>query len=583
MFKLLSRLWFQLSQKRKFQFGLLFILTLIASFAEVVSIGVIVPFLGVLTSPERLFRNNTIKLFLELLNISKVEELLLPLTIIFILVAIFSGCARLLLLWFQNRFSHAVGADLSISIYRRTLYQPYQVHISRNSSEVISGIAGKANAVVYLIILPALVVFSSCIIMLAILIAILALDPVIALTAFTGFSMIYICVIYFTRNRLSTNSKRISKEEIQVIKALQEGLGGIRDVLLDGTQDVYCKVYQEADTPLRRAQANIQFIGNSPRYGIEALGMVLIAILAYFLTLRASNDVLNTIPILGALALGAQRLLPALQQGYQGWVSMKGGQASLCDALELLEQPLPSYLNKNLIPVTFEDSIELRHVSYQYASNLPLVLNNINLIIKKGSRVGFIGTTGSGKSTLLDMMLALLTPTQGQILIDGIKINQDNLRGWQSRIAHVPQSIFLADTTIAENIAFGVLKDQIDYDRVYQVANMAKISETIEKLDKKYDSFVGERGVKLSGGQRQRIGIARALYKNASIIVLDEATSALDNDTEQDVMDSIEELSDDITVLIVAHRLTTLKNCSMIVELENGEIAKVGSYKDVVK
>jgi len=401
--------------------------------------------------------------------------------------------------------------------------------------------------------------------------------------AFLGFGSIYVVVVLVACSRLVRHSECINQEQNQVLKALQEGLGGIRDVLIDGSQATYCNIYRKADLPLRRASANIAIISGSPRFGIEALGMMLIAVLAYSLA-GSSANITNAIPVLGALALGAQRLLPVLQQAYSSWISMRGGQASLDEVLNLLDQPLPFHADETSAPIPFNHNITLNKLAFKYTESTPWVLKpNLNFSIAKGSRVGFIGATGSGKSTLLDIIMGLLEPTEGSLAIDDISISGMNNRSWQAHISHVPQAIFLADTSIAENIAFGVPVGEIDYARVRQAAQKAQIDQTIESWSKQYDTLVGEQGVRLSGGQRQRIGIARALYKKSDVIVFDEATSALDNDTERAVMEAIENLGDELTVIIVAHRLTTLKNCTQIVELEDGKILRIGSYADIVE
>ena len=582
--ELLRRLWQHITPRRRVQFGLLFLVMIFASFAEVVSIGAVLPFLGALTAPDQIFGHPMAQPLIEALNLTEPEQLLLPLTIIFAVGALFSGMMRLILLWVQTRLSYAIGADFSFSIYRRTLYQSYAVHVARNSSEVIAGISAKANAVVGSTLLPLATIVSSILMLLSILLALLAIEPVVAVAAFIGFGAIYVVVILITKKALVRDGQRIDYETGRVLKALQEGLGGIRDVLIDGTQATYCKIYRNADLPLRRAQANVSIISTSPRYGIEALGMVLIAVLAYSLAIRPSG-IASAMPVLGALALGAQRLLPVLQQGYSSWTRIRGGQASLNGVLDLLDQSLPIYADgppQPLIP--FQHSITLNDLTFQYSKDAPWILQNgLNLNFPKGSRVGFIGATGSGKSTLLDIIMGLLQPTSGSLAIDGMDITELNYRGWQSHIAHVPQAIFLADTSIAENIAFGVPVEHIDHTRVCQAAQKAQISQTIESWSKQYNTVVGERGVRISGGQRQRIGIARALYKQADVIVFDEATSALDNDTELAVMEAIETLGDDLTVIIIAHRLTTLKNCTQIVELEDGKIVRIGSYQNIVE
>jgi len=576
---LLKRLWFHVNQRRRRQFLLLILLMVLASFSEILSIGALLPFLGVLTAPESIYSlplAQPVVNFFELVNPS---QLLLPIAVTFIIASIVAGSMRLILLWATTNLSFAVGADISTSIYYRTLHQPYSVHCSRNSSAVINGISGKANSVIYNVIVPTLTFISASLMLIVILLALLLLNPIVALTAFGGFGFFYLLIIHFSRHRLQINSQVIAHESTQVIKSLQEGLGGIREVLIDGSQGVYCDIYSKADLPLRRAQANNMFINSGPRYAMEALGMVVIAVIAYLLV-QQSNGLIKVVPLLGGLALGAQRLLPVLQQIYSSWVSVKSSQATLNDVLDLLEQPVMD-LGENSINqfLMFNKSISLKKVDFRYSNQSRYVLKKVSFTISKGSRVGFIGTTGSGKSTLLDLVMGLLEPTKGILEVDGQAISIENRQAWQAHIAHVPQAIFLADSTIEENIAFGVPKDQIDYERVRFSARQAQIAESIEGWPDKYQTFVGERGVRLSGGQRQRIGIARALYKKADVIIFDEATSALDTETEQAVMQAIESLSGDLTLLIIAHRITTLKNCSQIIKLVDGEIKSIESFK----
>lgn len=545
---------------------------IMASFAEILSIGAVLPFLGVLTAPEQIFDNPALQPLIKALGFRTPEQLLLPVTLMFAGAVLVAGAMRLLLVWANTRLSFAAGADIGISIYRRTLYQPYEVHVGRNSSEVINGITGKANSVINSVILPLLILISSSIMLGAILLALLIIDPIIALVSFGCFGTLYLIVIRLTRAQLLNDSQRIATESTNVVKALQEGLGGIRDVLIDGNQESYCQIYRDADRPLRQAQGNVVFIGSSPRYAMEALGMTLIAVLAYTISLE-SNGIATAIPVLGALALGAQRLLPVLQQAYGAWSNIIAGHASLRDTLILLDQPLPDLTKQS--EVHFQEMIDLNDISFRYSADTPWVLKNLALKIEKGSRIGILGTTGSGKSSLLDILMGLLSPTEGTLAIDGVPVTSDNNRSWQLHIAHVPQAIYLADSTIEENIAFGISKNKIDHERVKQAAKPAQISDFIEKLPNKYCTYVGERGVRISGGQRQRIGIARALYKQADVIILDEATSALDNATELDVMHAIEELNPNLTIIIVAHRLSTLKNCTRVLELKDGVINPV--------
>lgn len=570
--QLISRLWQHLAARRRGQFGLLLVLMLLASFAEILSIGAVLPFLGALTQPDRIFEHAAAQPYIHILGITSADQLILPFTVVFSVAALLAGALRLLLLWATVRLSFAVGVDLSIKVYRRTLYQPYAVHIARNSSEVINGITIKVSEVIFYILMPTLILISASAMLLFISMALLTVTPAIALAAFGVFGLIYAYIIKISRNRLKVDSEHIARESTQVIKSLQEGLGGIRDVLIDGSQESFSAGYHNAVRILRRAQGNNQIISYGPRYVMEAFAMLLIAVLAYVLS-QQPDGIATAIPILAATALGMQRLLPALQQVYGSWSTIHGAQASLRDTLELLDQPLPDHAEQPAAkPLPFRQQIELRQISFRYNPQTSWVLKNLDLTIAKGSRVGFVGATGSGKSTLVDIIMGLLQPTEGAIEIDGQPITVANQRSWQAHIAHVPQTIFLADVSVEENIAFGVPKDQIDHERVALAACQSQIADIIETWPLKYQTLVGERGVQLSGGQRQRIGIARALYKQADVIIFDESTSALDNDTELAVMQAIDTLSKDLTVLIIAHRLSTLKNCTQIIELGNGII-----------
>ncbi len=574
----LRRLWRHLSHRRQRQFGLLLGLMVVSAFAEVVSLGAVLPFIGILTAPENVFKHPIVADVEQIFGITSADQLVFPLTILFATAALTAGAIRIFLLWVTTRLAVVSGADLSIEVYRRTLYQPYWVHAARNSSDTISGITSKVNITVFGVLLPVLTLISSIVLLMAVMFALIIIDPMIALAATIGFGASYGLITWLTRRRLERNSQRIAYEQTQVIKALQEGLGGIRDVLLDGTQPVYCDVYRQADHPLRQAHGNNIFIGGSPRFAMEALGMVLIAALAYALS-RQVGGVATALPALGALALGAQRLLPALQQIYSAWASIVGSQASLAGTIELLDQPLPAdMLQPSVPPLLLQKDIRFHNVRFRYTNESAWVLDGLNLVIAKGTRVGFVGSTGSGKSTTLDLLMGLLLPTEGEILVDGHPISGMRIRAWQRTIAHVPQNIFLADTTLAENIAFGVPRGAIDMNRVRQVARQAQIADFIESRPEGYNAFVGERGIRLSGGQRQRIGIARALYKQATVLVFDEATSALDSATEQSVMDAIEGLNRDLTILLIAHRLTTVRRCDTIVELEGGRVVAQGTY-----
>ena len=558
-------------------------LSCLASIAEIFSIGMAIPFLKVLMSP-----NETIR-FLETFSVFQSakllnsENILRVVTLGFIVAAFVSGSLRLILLWAQSRVSHGIGADLSCSIYRQTLYQPYIVHLSRNSSFLISAISNKTNIVVFQIILPVLTIFSSSTLVVLALILLVSAEPKTAISVAIIFIVIYSMVMLATKNAVLRDSQHISVESSRAIKLLQEGIGSIRDILIAGTQEIYCRAFSKTELQIRRSQANMQIIGSAPRFLIETLGLIGIAIFAYSMVGNESG-MLTAVPILGVMALAAQRLMPAIQQGYAAWSLMRGGKASLADVLELLDQKMPKKsLTTENKKFAFCREIYLHQIWFQYPNNSNWVLRGIDVTIKKGDYVGFIGGTGSGKTTLLDILMGLLQPSSGTLMVDGVRITNENCPDWQSHISHVPQNIFLSDSTIAENIALGIPPHEIDISLVMEAAKKAQIADVIEALEDGYQTVVGERGARLSGGQRQRLGIARALYKGADILIFDEATSSLDGETENSVMSAIENLSGNLTIILVAHRLSTLKNCSKIIELKNGSVSRSGTFENIIK
>lgn len=582
-FALVGRLWSHLQPRRRRQFVLIMGLSVLSAFAEVVSLGAVLPFLGVLTAPDKVFHYRIVAQTARAWGVDSPQELLLPLTIAFAVVALLAGAIRIFVLWVSTRFTFATGADISMEVYRRTLYQPYSAHVSRNSSEVISGIIAKVGNVVLSVLLPLMTLINSTLVLLAVMAALLVINTEVALIATAAFGSAYVLITRLSRRRLQRNSRRVADGYTRMIRALQEGMGGIRDVLLDGTQEFYCEIYRRADHLFRFAQGENIVIGQGPRYIMEVVGMILVAVLAYTLS-RKAGGMAVALPMLGALALGAQRMLPALQQAFNAWANMAGSQASLADTLELLDQPLPQEALQPAPPaLAFESEIHLRAVRFRYTDTGPWVLDGFDLVIPKGARIGLVGATGSGKSTAMDLLMGLLTPCEGEVLVDGGNIRGLRGRAWQQSIAHVPQNLYLADATVAENIAFGVRREHIDLARVKRAARQAQIAEFLEGLPAGYQTEVGERGVRLSGGQRQRIGIARALYKQANVLILDEATSALDNATECSVMDSLDGLDRRLTILLIAHRLTTVRRCDTIVELAHGRVVAQAPYEELLE
>tara|TARA_B100000459_G_C8593623_1_gene208851 strand:+ start:686 stop:2461 length:1776 start_codon:yes stop_codon:yes gene_type:complete len=579
---MLKRLWNHLSKRRQRQFVLMQVFAIIVSFFEMASLGAVVPFLTVLAEPENIFQNEYMQPFIGFFQITQPSELALPITLIFIMLTIFSALVRFMFLWALTRLSQQAGADLSINIYRHTLFQDYAIHVARNSSEVINGIITKTTTVTKGVISPVLNLISTTVTIIGIILVLFAINIFVTLTAFIGFGSLYLLVMYLTRRNLSGNSKRIAEKSDLMVKSLQEGLEGIREVLLNSNQQFYVNLYKNSDLQMRKATWRNELIFSGPRFLMEAIGIGIVAIIAYLATLKLGG-INQFLPVLGAFVLGAQKLLPAIQKAYASYSRIKGSAYSLDDVLELLDQPIPDHANlSSPSPIAFMNSIELKNLSFRYSDESPWVLKDLNLIIPKGSVIGVIGSTGCGKSTLLDIIMSLLSSTSGELLIDNVVINNINKKSWQTHISSVPQDIYLSDGTIEENIAFGLPREEINRSRVKIAAQQAQISDLVDSWDNGYQTIVGERGTRLSGGQRQRIGLARAFYRKSDVLILDEATSALDNDTESAVMDAINNFDHNITVIIIAHRLTTLKNCDMILSFGSNHQTEIMKYDEIM-
>jgi ATP-binding cassette subfamily B protein len=581
LFTLLLGLWSHIQSRRRLQLAFVAALMLMSTFAELLSFSAVLPFLAALSSPDKLYTSPWMVSLISLLELTSPSELLLPISILFGLAVLLSGATRLVLLWAQTRLSFAIGADLGLEAYRRVLYQPYSVHISHNSAEITSSIMNKVGGLVFIAILPVMNLISALLMLLSAIVVLLAVDPIVSIYLFVGFGGIYLLITVIFRRDLLLAGQQVTREQTNLMKAMQEGLGGIRDIIIDGTQESFIRVFKDSDVILRQASAKIAIIGGTPRYIVEVAAMLLIGSIAYFLSGRLGG-LMAAIPVLGFVALVGQRTLPLLQQTYSNVTMLLGGKAVLIDSLLLLDQPIPQEKLAKTTPVlAFREAVLFQKVSFRYGPQAPWILRDINLEIRRGDRIGIIGTTGSGKSTMVDILMGLLSPTEGCLLVDGIAINKFEQSSWQRHIAHVPQNIYLADSAISDNIAFGISAEKVDMRRVINAAINAQIDSTIQSWPKTYKTRVGERGIRLSGGQRQRIGIARALYKNADIIIFDEATSALDIETEQAVVSAIDGLDNNLTIVIVAHRLSTLKSCDRIIKITDGMVSWMGTFQEL--
>jgi len=580
----LKPLWLALTPRRRKQLLGLQILSLLAAAGEVANLGALLPFLRLLAnSTEGL--NALGPLALPLRSLPQ-QHLLLGLGLGFMLVVIVSSLLRVLTIRIQLRLSALIAADLGDQVFAAVLQKPFAWHLEHNSSTVLGFLTkdvdqtfGSIHALLGLLVNLAVVLLLGA--------SLIAMAPAVMLVIGALLAGFYLLMFRFTRGALRGDGERLTSNYQSSLQVAQECLGGIRDVLLDRSQPFFLQAYQESARSYRLAGAAINIKAQVPRYILEGFTVILIVGLSLSLAV-SGQDIEQQLPLLGTLALGAYRLLQPLQNCFNSLSTVQANQASLRRLQPFLNpkvrppRPLPA---SALLPPLAAGTplLQLAQVGFRYSSSGPWVLRGLDLAIRPGERLAFVGSTGSGKSTTSDLILGLLAPTEGRVLVHGqnLQANPGLVAAWQQRVAHVPQSIYLSDASFAANIAFGVPAAQIDHQRVRQAAEQAHIAELIESSPEGYATVVGERGVRLSGGQRQRIGIARALYRQAELLVLDEATSALDNRTEAEVMAAIDGLDRTITVLLIAHRLSTVRRCDRIVLLEQGKIAGLGTYREL--
>ena len=570
--------WRHISRRRKLQALVSVFLTLAGGVAEIISLGAVVPFIAVLTAPEQVLQNPVASRLAGWAGISAPREMIVPLSVLFCVGAIVAGVLRVAQLWFNSRFAQVVGSDISAEVFRRTLYQPYTFHLNHNTSSLLALITGKVGAATSG--LQSMLIFVTSVFLgVSIFGALLAINAPVALATASLLGCFYYLFARQASLSLQKNSVIQARESAHYLKVLQESLGGIRDVLLDNSQEVFLGIFRKSQRSSATAASKNYVIGSIPRFVLEPAALLVLVSVAAFLATSGSG-LATMLPLMGVLVFGAQRLMPIIQQAYQNYTQVLGYNEATREVLVMLQQPLSvAAVLAAPLSLPFLKEIHLHELSFRYGPASASVLDRVDLRIPKGARIGFVGKTGGGKSTTVDLIMGLLLPTGGAIKVEGVELTGDRMRAWQRTVAHVPQSIFLADVSLAENIAFGVPLPSIDFALVQHAARQAQIDEFIQQQELKYQALVGERGVRLSGGQRQRIGIARALYKRASVLIFDEATSALDSETEQAVMQSIEQLSRELTIILIAHRVTTVERCEAVYEVADGKIRLVDSVR----
>lgn len=569
-----------LPARRRRQLVGLVALMVAAAVAEMASLGALVPFLALLASAQGGGTPSGVAVWVQGLVGTTGPDAILTVTIAFCLIAVSAATIRVVLNVVLARVNFRVGHEIGSLIYERALGQPYAYHVRHNSAETVGAIAKVDVAIV--VVLAVLVGVSSGLIALCIIGTLLVVNAEVAITAVAGFGGTYLVTSRIMHGRLLANGRVVNSTTPRRLQLMNEGLGGIRDVILDNTQAYHLRRFDEVDAALRRAQESNQSLMPLPRYLIEGIGMVVVAGIGCWFALRGGG-IGAALPVLGVLVLGGQRLLPLMQQTYQGWAMISGHLAVLVDVTRLLAPAnAPAPISDDTVTrLPFTQEIGFEGVAFRFEGSDHEVLRDASFTIPTGARVGILGPTGSGKSTLLNLLMGLLEPTRGRILVDGQAVVGPRLKGWQKNIAHVPQAIYLADARIDENVAMGIPRERIEGARVAEALDRAQLSPVIASLPDGVGTFVGENGVRLSGGQRQRLGIARALYKQATVLVLDEATSALDEHTEAEVMRSVEALDRSITLIMIAHRLSTLRSCDFLLRVDGGRVVRIEPSADL--
>lgn len=574
------------SSRRRVQLILLLLLQIIGGFAEVLSLGAVIPFLSAISNVSSIIEKPEIQPFMNFFHIDGERNFIIFTSVAFAAAFTFVNIFKMFIFWLQNEFTVALGSDINKKFFAKIMYQDFEYHLNTNSGSLISRTFVDLSFILSFVN-SAMLISAQSISILAIVAAVIYYNALAAIIIFSSTLTLYFIISSLSKKRIVNNGKVISDSRAVTVNNLQAALGGIRDVFLNNNHKYFIDNYAVSDKKFRVASINTQFLSILPRYLIEIIGVIVLVSVSVFYSI-SDGDFFGAMPLIGALALATIRILPAVQVVYSSYASMQSKHVSVERALNILSLKIQNSkpIEVNNLPKPAK-SICLNDVWFRFkggenTNQSDWILKGVDITIPVNKTVAFVGKTGGGKTTISDIILGLLVPNKGSVSVDGIPINNENLSNWRVHVSSVPQSIFLIDASVKENVAFGEKAKNIDIERVKKVCALAQIDELIESRANKYDEVIGENGLKLSGGQRQRIGIARALYKESSVLVLDEATSALDNKTEKTVMNTISKLHGSKTIIVIAHRLETIKNADLVYVIDNGKVVAKGSYDELL-
>jgi ABC-type multidrug transport system fused ATPase/permease subunit len=582
MKNIFTKITLLLTKAEKNRMYLLFIINLMVAFLDLAGVAAIMPFISLLANPE-MIKNNIILMYIyDFFKFSNTKQFIYFFGFFVFFLLVLSVISKALILYLQTNFVLLREFTIGKRMVEGYLNQTYSWFLNKNSSDIGKTILSEINNVIMNCIMPLMFIVSQSFIVIALISLLIIADPKLALIVGLILFVTYFIISKLMNGYLSIIGKNRIEANKDRFLAVSEAFGGIKEVKINGLESYYINRFSKPAEIYARNQASAQIISLFPRYLIEGIAFGLMLLIPLYLYSRGEN-LIDILPIITMYAFAAYRLLPATQQIYAGFSQLKFSSPAL-EVLysEIINLKRPTETTNNFKIIPLNNFICLENVTYSYPNSSKLILENVNLKIKAYSTIGFVGSTGSGKTTTVDIILGLLEPNMGNLKIDGIIINELNRKDWQNSIGYVPQQIYLSDDTIQANIAFGIKEDLVDYNDIVRAAKIANLHDfVINDLPLGYKTELGERGVRLSGGQRQRIGIARALYKNPQILVLDEATSALDNLTENSVMEAINNITKEITIIMVAHRLSTVQKCDVIFYLEDGKVKHQGTYKEL--
>lgn len=563
---ILKKIFSHLDSVRKKELSLVIILSIFSSLAESISIAMLIPFISFFINPESYLINDYFKIFFNFFNLNNKKEILGTFSFIFILIVLISGFIKLKYLKISNKTTDIITSDFRVKIFNFLINQDFNYYFKHGSNEILSNLSQKTGAFTT-VVFASINILNSILISLAIIVILIFNEPIYTPIIIICIGLFFFVIFKIKANLVLEKGQRVNLNQNFIIDIFENTVGYLPEIIIYNLKKFYSSVLNKISAETAKSTSDIRTISMSPRIYLEVFVIVFVVIFIYFSGIASRPTEVN-IAYLAILAFGTQKILPLINNIYNLSISFKGSTPTVLTFLNILESG-----NKELIDdkdhetLKFNKSLSIEKISFNYNKDLKKVLNNFSTLINKGDKIALKGETGSGKSTLINIISGLLDSTEGKILVDGVQITKKNKKNWQKNISIVPQTTFLNNTSIYENIAIAQNLNKIDIIKVKKCAKLAHIDDFIESLPNKYKETVGERGVRLSGGQRQRIGIARALYRNSNLIIMDEPTNALDHATENLVMKSIMGLTNDITIIMISHSNNTLQFFDKIIDL----------------